>query len=553
MYHARTLHESNRLKIDNHKKVMVLSFNFLELGKANLSMTSTWMVPAVVRHTMLVQVRGGWPCMLKKYVHRQLLGSQCGLQTSGAVVYLQGSPLVIFARLTNLFSDGDGLRDALDWRGANSWKPSFRHSKILKLGSDIVQPDDPEYVEIDCDDPSRIKGWSNEEFECVVDLILEARERYVAGNMYKKTFEALCKVHGLNYNADGLIFDRSLRAVLKPVVTVTVDWMHTFLQGGILTVEIHLLLVHVGVPYATMEAYLQTRWYFPRVTRQKSNELHRVFNDFRRRSSEKADKLKASCSELLGLYHMIRHYVETKVASDRCPASQASFFACCKCIDIINQARHGHITTAEAAPVLRAATQQFLIKHKRAYGTSELIPKHAWMWDVVAQLERDPVVLDMFVVERGHLGVKFVADRVDNLRCYERSVLSGVVTDRLNKLGEQPYELDHLDGTRASSSEYPMATFSKRLTLTRGLDLEVGDVVIREDDHELGRIAACAQEKATLMIIVERAALLRHRSRNSSIFEFTGELAIWAPTVVRAAPAWYNYQDRESCVVVLMP
>ena len=201
--------------------------------------------------------------------------------------------------------------------------------------------------------------------------------------------------------------------------------------------------------------------------------------------------------------------------------------------------------------MLRAAVQQWMIKHKRAYGIENLIPKHAWMWDIVHQFERDPVVIDMFVVERGHLGVKSVADRVDNLCSFERTVLSGIMTERMNALGEESGEENRLVGPQVSSSEYRAAAFTRRLTVD-GLGLEVGDVVLRED-HELGRIVACAQENADLMIIVEGATFLRHRSRNSSIFEFTGQLSIWSPFGVRVATAWYNMQDGESCIAVLMP
>ena len=85
----------------------------------------------------------------------------------------------------------------------------------------------------------------------------------------------------------------------------------------------------------------------------------------------------------------------------------------------------------------------------------------------------------------------------------------------MNELGEQSGEDNRLEGQQVSSTEYRMAAFTKRMTVD-GLGLEVGDVVLRED-HELGRIVACVQENADLMIIVEGATFLRHRSRNSNI------------------------------------
>ena len=35
-------------------------------------------------------------------------------------------------RLSNLLSDGDGFRSALDWRGGSSLKPCFIHDNVLK-------------------------------------------------------------------------------------------------------------------------------------------------------------------------------------------------------------------------------------------------------------------------------------------------------------------------------------------------------------------------------------------------------------------------------------
>jgi hypothetical protein len=39
---------------------------------------------------------------------------------------------LLFARLTNLLSDGDGLRMAFDWKGASSLKPCFKHYNVFK-------------------------------------------------------------------------------------------------------------------------------------------------------------------------------------------------------------------------------------------------------------------------------------------------------------------------------------------------------------------------------------------------------------------------------------
>jgi hypothetical protein len=121
----------NKLKVDNRRKTMVLSFSFLELGQAALSQGLAWQTPVCLRASLIHSVVGGWSHFLKVYLQRQLAGP-CGLSTSGVALVLSGQPVMLFARFTNLLSDGDGLRQALDWRGHGSLKPCFKHFNVFK-------------------------------------------------------------------------------------------------------------------------------------------------------------------------------------------------------------------------------------------------------------------------------------------------------------------------------------------------------------------------------------------------------------------------------------
>jgi hypothetical protein len=121
----------NKLKVDNRRKTMVLSFSFLELGQAALSQGLAWQTPVCLRASLIHSVVGGWSHFLKVYLQRQLVGP-CGLSTSGVALVLSGQPVMLFARFTNLLSDGDGLRQALDWRGHGSLKPCFKHCNVFK-------------------------------------------------------------------------------------------------------------------------------------------------------------------------------------------------------------------------------------------------------------------------------------------------------------------------------------------------------------------------------------------------------------------------------------
>lgn len=122
----------NKLVTDNRRKCMVLSFTFLQLGQHAISNGVAWITPSVLRSVVLADIRGGWSACLRAYLERQLLDTTDGLATAGCPLQIKGRTIVLYARLTNLLSDGDGLRQALDWRGASSLKPCIRHHNVFK-------------------------------------------------------------------------------------------------------------------------------------------------------------------------------------------------------------------------------------------------------------------------------------------------------------------------------------------------------------------------------------------------------------------------------------
>ena len=87
--------------------------------------------------------------------------------------------------------------------------------------------------------------------------------------------------------------------------------MHTFLQNGILSVEVWAFADScsaIGKSMADVEAFFQDGWEFPQAQRHKSNRLWRVFSHWR--TSEKSDKLRCTAGECLGLYVLFRHWVQ---------------------------------------------------------------------------------------------------------------------------------------------------------------------------------------------------------------------------------------------------
>ena len=230
----------NKLKVNNQRKCMVLSFNFIELGKETLWHENYWLTPVCVRHNVISQVPGGWSHMFRKYLQLHLMGP-IGLSTAGVPLMLNGQHFLLFGKLKYLLGDGDGFRMVYDWRGANALKPCFRHGNVLSKGSCIASRN-PAFVEISCSDSSKFQTTSCDELLMNVDMLLEAEQRVGAGSMTKTRFVELQKVCGLNCNAHGLLADEGLRQQFNAVEITTMDWVHTTMQDGTMTNEAFLLI-----------------------------------------------------------------------------------------------------------------------------------------------------------------------------------------------------------------------------------------------------------------------------------------------------------------------
>ena len=121
----------NAFHPDHSRKCMVLSFSFMELGQLALSVDDAWITPLVVRTSVMKNIIGGWSHVLRVFLETLLLGPH-GLETSGVPLVLNGVPVLFFAKLGTLLSDGDGHRTAMDWRGAQCLKPCVKHFNVWK-------------------------------------------------------------------------------------------------------------------------------------------------------------------------------------------------------------------------------------------------------------------------------------------------------------------------------------------------------------------------------------------------------------------------------------
>jgi len=231
----------DKLKVNSRRKSMVLNFSFAELGARRLGYDSIWATPAVMRHVTIQAIQGGWSHALLMFLKRMFYGPHGFLVTGLPVCNERGDTLAtVYATLGDLFSDGDGLRAGLDWKGASGTKPCFCHWNVLSKESDLLEDGDDTYVDITCSDRRRFKRWTQQELYTTIDMVNAAWRRQQAGAMSAAALHRLEQASGFNAAPFGILGDVELRELLNVYSNTHYDWMHSMLQNGTLTEEMCL-------------------------------------------------------------------------------------------------------------------------------------------------------------------------------------------------------------------------------------------------------------------------------------------------------------------------
>ena len=119
----------NKVNADNKRKNMVVFMTFIEVGPYCLENSNTGVVPFVSQAHRIKHVRGGWSAVLRRVLHRLLIGP-CSLNHNGVLAeYVDGEGRQrcarVLASLHTCLTDGEGRKITLQWVGPSSMKPSF--------------------------------------------------------------------------------------------------------------------------------------------------------------------------------------------------------------------------------------------------------------------------------------------------------------------------------------------------------------------------------------------------------------------------------------------
>ena len=472
-----------------------MNFTFLELDTHS---DFAWWTLAVARTDFIRKVEGGWSRMLRDLL-RMSLGGPSGMQTAGVPLIIEDKLAVVFAKLAYVLSDGDGLRQALQWNGANGVKPCFKHWNVVKKGHPMAEQGS--YVDICCSSPAKFQGFTEARFgkhsdsgkiDCsilrflflrgtpkkgsskarcnaeseidlsrvgarclpqaqlrgVVDKCVDAHRAWAAGEMTKTKKTDTQKCQGFQATPTGLLADADLRQRVRFLDVFRYDWAHTFLADSFVQAEMWALIEaseHRGLfKQADLCAFFQEDWVFPKCSGNtpkdsKPKYLWKMFCDTQAEKNTQHRGLRAGMSDQLALYTLLRHFVEARIRHpDAISAEVKQFSLVCTALDLVLAAKRGRIGVREAGLQLKRILEKYLAAVVDLRGKQSVTPKYHWAFDVADQLITDGYIVDAFTLERLHLRVKAVANCCKNLGAYEQQVMRGVVNAHVNAMVDAP-------------------------------------------------------------------------------------------------------------------
>jgi hypothetical protein len=304
VFYGDEITPGNPLKPANARKVYCFYISFREFGKY-ISDENSWLPVAVLRHSVVSKLPGGLSQAVKLLLKTAFFGH---VNFSDG---FQLSDFSIKASLSNILGDEAALKGIWSCKGAAGVKPCMCCKNVISKNSSVVEYIDTSYfVTLDHTIVADFDlNTDNDIWEVIDNMALQQPL------LNKQRFDQLQKCLGFVHNPNGLLADVPLREHVKPISCHTWDFMHTFLQGGVASVECLLFLSacrqKLGVRFSHIAAFCDADWSFQ--DRRALANIKQVFSD--ERESCTHDSFKGNASELLSALPLLAHFAEVTCSS----------------------------------------------------------------------------------------------------------------------------------------------------------------------------------------------------------------------------------------------
>ena len=527
LYHDE-ITPGNVLRPDNKNKIMAIYFSFIEF-KEMLRCEDAWLPIGVLRHSLLSKIKGGVSGVTKMLVRDMFLPSVSSLNfTTGAALEVEGSMVLLFAKLACVLADESALKSTWAVKGASGLRPCMLCKNAVSKTSDVAHRDVSQYL-VDITEPcfSSFDPATDTDIWELYDLI--DSQSLVLNKGALADFETAV---GMNHCTHGILADTELRPHVKPSTTSAYDSMHCLLSHGTASLEIYLFVSackkQIGMKYEDLQQYCSADWRMP----AHGNCAAKAGSIFAPGRDNK-DGFKGMASDVLAIYPLLRQLAQQVVKpTGKLSREVDSFLAMCECIDRLQQLKRSKAdATADQCNELQEALCRHFKLFLSCYGAEEIRPKHHYSLHLPSQILKHKMLLDTFVLERKHRLYKTHATEIDRLTHFERAVLQASIAEQLYK--EENAFATNLQGPTTQRPEFAAATGVAAATVANRM--RIGLVTITVDDmltcdyRCAMEVKACVQVDGDLNLMVHCFEFVRTEGFAKVWRRVSAELVMFDP------------------------
>ena len=244
----------NALLHDNRRKGWAFYWSIAEFGSEILANEDAWFCGFFLRCSTEVMIRGGLPVVIKHFM-KLLFGPPGSLDFRNGVMFrLPEKMLLVFAKIKMAVADEGAHKKMESVMGASGVKICLLCQNVVKKGSRLLPS--RFLVAITTLDPTLIKLHTTATVKRLYERL--AQEAAHRPHHLEETETAW----GYKYAPESWLQDPLLDICIIDIFSW--DWMHVYLQSGILAVELAALSAELGNACAEgLDKYLKL-WQWPR-------------------------------------------------------------------------------------------------------------------------------------------------------------------------------------------------------------------------------------------------------------------------------------------------
>ena len=393
----------NALRPDKARATQNLYWTFAELPAWLLCRTEAWMQLGSLRSGLMGDIGLSISGLM-----RRVLGIFWG--TAAPEHFLTHSGTLFVATFAGFLGDEKGLKEVFSAKGPAGTRPCLSCVNVVQF----MEHDDT-IVGIDAP-RSRIVA------ACDADVWRAAdRVKHLAATGQKKELELVQQASGLTYDKDGILYDDSLRDIVKPVSGWFRDWMHVLCVSGVANTELQQMLAALkteGINLATVSEFFG-QCVLPRQEGRVHSEWFTVKRIGTR--AEAKDGWKGFAGELMTIVPILALFLELAVVP------QGVLQDHCRCFFLLNQLMQVMSLGADTAVAHAGLIERIIDQHhalfRRLY-PHVIKPKLHALFHIGHHIRNLQKLLSCWVTERKHRISKAFASRT--FRNYEATLANDI-------------------------------------------------------------------------------------------------------------------------------